>query len=38
MRNSNKDLGSKVFLQVKGPRLRFRGVGRVGLEPTTGGL
>jgi hypothetical protein len=38
MRDSNKDLGSKVFLQVKGPRLRFRGVGRVGLERATGGL
>jgi hypothetical protein len=33
-----KDLGSLVFLQVKSPNLRFRGVGRVGIEPTTGGL
>jgi hypothetical protein len=38
MRDLNKDLGRKVFLTVKGPRLRFRGVGRVGLEPTTDGL
>jgi hypothetical protein len=33
-----KDLGSQVFLQVKRPNLRLWEVGRVGLEPTTGGL
>jgi hypothetical protein len=33
-----KDLGSQVFLQVRGPNLRLWEVGRVGLEPTTGGL
>jgi hypothetical protein len=33
MRDSNKDLGSKVFLQVKGPRLRFREWGGWGSNP-----
>ena len=33
-----KDLVSPAFLQVRGPNLWFQGVGRVGLEPTTGGL
>jgi hypothetical protein len=33
-----EDLGSQLFLQVTGPNLRFQTVGRVGLEPTTGGL
>ena len=33
-----KELESPIFLQVKGPNLRFWEVGRVGLEPTTGGL
>ena len=33
-----QDLESRTFLQVMGPNLRFRKVGRVGLEPTTGGL
>jgi hypothetical protein len=28
----------QALLQVTGPKLRFQGVGRVGLEPTTGGL
>jgi hypothetical protein len=34
----SEDLRSQVFLQVRGTNLRFGGVGRVGLEPTTGGL
>ena len=33
-----KDLGSQVSLQVRSPNLRFWEEGRVGLEPTTGGL
>jgi hypothetical protein len=33
-----KDLGSQAFLQVIGPNMDFWRVGRVGLEPTTGGL
>ena len=33
-----KDLGRRVFLQVRDHNLRFWRVGRVGLEPTTGGL
>jgi hypothetical protein len=33
-----KDLGGQVFLQVREPYLRLQEVGRVGLEPTTGGL
>jgi len=32
-----KDLGSQVFLQVRGSNLRLREVGRLGLEPRTGG-
>jgi hypothetical protein len=37
-RGEIKDFDSCVFPQVTGPKLRFQGVGRVGLEPTTGGL
>jgi hypothetical protein len=33
-----KDLGGQAFLQVRGPNRRLWEVGRVGLEPTTGGL
>jgi hypothetical protein len=33
-----KDLRSQAFLQVRGPNRELREVGRVGLEPTTGGL
>jgi hypothetical protein len=33
-----KDLGSQAFLQVTGPYRQDGSVGRVGLEPTTGGL
>jgi hypothetical protein len=34
----SKDLGSQALLQVRGPNRRLEEVGRVGLEPTTGGL
>ena len=33
-----KDLASQVFLQVRSPNRELQEVGRVGLEPTTGGL
>ena len=33
-----QDHAGPAFLQVTGPELRFRGVGRLGLEPRTGGL
>ncbi len=33
-----QDLGSQMFLQVTVPDRQVRKVGRVGLEPTTGGL
>ena len=33
-----KDLRNPIFVQVRSHNRRFQGVGRVGLEPTTGGL
>ena len=33
-----QDRSDQRFPQVRGPELGLRGVGRVGIEPTTGGL
>ena len=35
---AKRRISEALLQQVTGPELRFQGVGRVGLEPTTGGL